>query len=148
MDEQNKNKTIKLVVAMIVCIILTSLIFTNSIICNDCDKKITGKYYISLSERALCEKCGKEYYRGWPGDSDNVTDTVANGFRNTLIIIEILGFGTAIFLKNRKGINDIKKFIAVLTPDCVSRDNINVPSTQSFEKANSFQSENEKNEVD
>lgn len=116
MSEQKKKNTIILVVCMIICVILTSLLCTNSIQCSSCDEKTTGKYYLSMSGNPYCKKCGQEYYRGWPGDLDNVSDKVDNTLRNILLIIEILGFGAAIVVMNKGGIKEVKKIVPAPRP--------------------------------
>jgi len=110
MSEQ-KKKNIILITCMIICVIITSLLCTKSLECSSCDAKITGKYYISLTGNPYCKDCGKEYYTGFPGDMDNVTDKVNNTLRNVLLIIEILGFGAALVVMNKGGINEVKKLI-------------------------------------
>lgn len=109
MSEQQKKQTISLAVIMVICVVLTSLLLTNSLQCADCDKKITGKYYISLSERPYCKDCGAEYYRGFPGDLDNVTDNVNNTLRNILVIVELIGFIGAMVVINKKKVAETIK---------------------------------------
>ncbi len=104
-----KRKNIILVTCMIICVVLTSLLLSNSLQCADCDKKITGKYYISLSERPYCKDCGAEYYRGFPGDLDNITDRVDNTARNILVIVELVGFIGAMVVVNKKKVSETIK---------------------------------------
>lgn len=104
-----KRKNIILVTCMIICIVLTSLLLSNSLQCADCYKKITGKYYISLSERPYCKDCGAEYYRGFPGDLDNITDRVNNTARNILVIVELIGFIGAMVITNKKKVAETIK---------------------------------------
>lgn len=116
MSDQKKKNLIILVTCMIICIIITSLLCTKSLECSSCDGKITGKYYVSISGSPYCKDCGKEYYRGFPGDLDNVSDKVDNSLRNILLIIEILGFGAAIVVMNKAGIKEVKKIVPVSRP--------------------------------
>lgn len=116
MSDQKKKNLIILVTCMIICIIITSLLCTKSLECSSCDGKITGKYYVSISGSPYCKDCGKEYYRGFPGDLDNVSDKVDNSLRNILLIIEILGFGAAIVVMNKGGIKEVKKIVPVSKP--------------------------------
>ena len=116
MSDQKKKNLIILVTCMIICIIITSLLCTKSLECSSCDGKITGKYYVSISGSPYCKDCGKEYYRGFPGDLDNVSDKVDNSLRNILLIIEILGFGAAIVVMNKGGIKEVKKVVPVSRP--------------------------------
>ena len=109
MSEQQKKQTRSLAVIMVICVVLTSLLLSNSLQCADCDKKITGKYYISLSERPYCKDCGAEYYRGFPGDLDNVTDNVDNTLRNILVIVELIGFIGAMVVINKKKVAETIK---------------------------------------
>lgn len=109
MSEKQKKQTISLAVIMVICVVLTSLLLSNSLQCADCDKKITGKYYISLSERPYCKDCGAEYYRGFPGDLDNITDRVDNTARNILVIVELIGFIGAMVVINKKKVAETIK---------------------------------------
>lgn len=109
MNEKQKKQTISLAVIMVICVVLTSLLLSNSLQCADCDKKITGKYYISLSERPYCKDCGAEYYRGFPGDLDNITDRVDNTARNILVIVELIGFIGAMVVVNKKKVAETIK---------------------------------------
>ena len=109
MSEKQKKQTISLAVIMVICVVLTSLLLSNSLQCADCDKKITGKYYISLSERPYCKECGAEYYRGFPGDLDNITDRVDNTARNILVIVELIGFIGAMVVINKKKVAETIK---------------------------------------
>jgi len=129
MSEQ-KKKNIVLIACMIICIVITSLLCTKSLECSSCDAKITGKYYISLTGNPYCKDCGKEYYTGFPGDMDNVTDKVNNTLRNILLVIEILGFGAAIVVMNKGGINEVKKLIP--TPQSVAETSSATKKTPAF----------------
>ena len=110
MSVQQKRYTILLSFIMVICLVLTALLLTNSIECGNCGKKITGKYYITVFDDFYCKDCGKEYYIGWPGDLDNVSDKVDNTLRNILILVELVGFIGAILVVNKKkGIDTTKK---------------------------------------
>lgn len=109
MSEKQKKQTISLAVIMVICVVLTSLLLSNSLQCADCDKKITGKYYISLSERPYCKDCGAEYYRVFPGELDNITDRVDNTARNILVIVELIGFIGAMVVINKKKVAETIK---------------------------------------
>lgn len=109
MSEKQKRQTISLAVIMVICVVLSALLLSNSLQCAECGKKITGKYYISLFEKPYCKDCGAEYYRGFPGDLDSVTDRVDNTARNILIIVELIGFIGAMVVVNKKKVTETIK---------------------------------------
>lgn len=109
MSEKQKRQTISLAVIMVICVVLSALLLSNSLQCAECGKKITGKYYISLFEKPYCKDCGAEYYRGFPGDLDNITDRVDNTARNILVIVELMGFIGAMVVVNKKKVTETIK---------------------------------------
>ena len=107
-----KRKNIILVTCMIICVVLTSLLLTNSVVCRGCDKKITGKYFNDggFSDTTFyCKECAIDYYG--PFFKNDMALKVNNTLRNILVIIEILGFGAAIVVMNKGGIKEVKKFV-------------------------------------
>lgn len=117
MSEKMKKKTIILATCMVICIIMTSLFFTNSVICEDCDKKITGKYFNDggFSDTTFyCRECAIDYYG--PFFKNDMALKVDNTLRNILLIIEILGLGAALVVMNKGGIKEVKKIVPVSRP--------------------------------
>lgn len=114
MRGKQKKYTIISAICMIIFVVLTFIIFTNSIQCGRCNGKITGKYYLSIfGDRPYCEACGTEYYQGYPGNLDNVSGHIDNTMRNALVIAELVGFiGIMIFINYRaKKNSEISRFI-------------------------------------
>lgn len=117
MSEQ-KRKNIILVTCMIICVVLTSLLLTNSVICRGCDKKITGKYFRGFSDKTFyCKDCAIDSYG--PFFKNDMALKVNNTLRNILVIIEILGFGAVIVVMNKGGLKEVKKIVP--TPKPISR---------------------------
>ncbi|MBR1969682.1 MAG: hypothetical protein IKA17_04950 [Clostridia bacterium] len=117
MSDQKKKNLIILVTCMIICVVLTSLLLTNSVVCRGCDKKITGKYFNDggFSDTTFyCKECAIDYYG--PFFKNDMALKVNNTLRNILVIIEILGFGAAIVVMNKGGIKEVKKFVPVSRP--------------------------------
>ena len=112
-----KRKNIILVTCMIICVVLTSLLLTNSVVCRGCDKKITGKYFNDggFSDTTFyCKECAIDYYG--PFFKNDMALKVNNTLRNILVIIEILGFGAAIVVMNKGEIKEVKKIVPVSKP--------------------------------
>ncbi len=116
MSKNQKIQTIVLAVVMVICVVLTAVLLTNSIQCTDCRKNFTGKYYISISGRPYCKDCGAEYYRGFPGDLDNVTGRVNNNLRNVAITVELIGFVGAMIVINKNKHENATHKIPPVTP--------------------------------
>ena len=113
MREKQKKQTLALVIIMVICVVMTALLLTKSLECGNCGKKITGKYYVSLYDEPYCKECGKEYYRGFPGDMENVSERVNNTTRNVCVIVELIGFVVAmIFINKNKVTGNSKKDVA------------------------------------
>lgn len=96
MSENSKKQTRTLLaVIMVISVIITAVLLTESIECEYCEGKITGKYYLTLFDDVLCKDCGKKYYRGFPGDIDSFSSRVDNTTRDIVVVIEVIGFVVA-----------------------------------------------------
>lgn len=117
MNRKQKQLTILLSFILVLCIVMTSLLLSNSIQCTSCKKSVTEKYILSVDSDPYCEKCGENYYHGWPGGADNFSVQVNNTLRNILIIAEILIFIGALVLVNKSYLKGTKKIAPPSIPD-------------------------------
>ena len=121
MSQYTKNKITVLATLMIISIMLTSFLFTNSVKCDDCNKRITGEYYSDGFDDSTfyCKKCAVEYYGMF--FSKDMALKVDNSLRNILLIVEVIGFSAAIFrAKNSESgtLSVNKPSITVLAKTC------------------------------
>ncbi len=106
-------KIILLIVAFIVVVKLTSILFANYGICDSCGNKYSGTYFVALNGSNLCATCGAEYYTGWTGDLDSVIRKTKNTTVDILQGVEIALFVAALFwIGMKKGSKDKAEEVA------------------------------------